>query len=511
MGMTRTYDRNRNSAAQIASAKGKAITRPRAALPVLDGGVSALRSGSGEEPLRGMSTLSIVSSDLLPWYRKKHPSPSNVKAPAATRTALSPSTGRTRTARRLARYPVWATALAFIGLLFPKLALAQSDEVVTPVELFDPDAGEGVRLSPAFILYPQATAEFTYDTNIYNFDTLVEDDALVSLRPRMVVRSDFSRHELRLEAGADIRRYFDISNENSEQYWANARSLLELGSAINVEAFAGYARGIERRGTAGDALFTDSPVVFHDKAASIEISRAGNRLEIGLGGSFLKRDYEDAAIAGVPIDLEFRDVRVSRVQARADLRLSAKTEVFGEVGLRALEYDIVSDPVRDSDGFYGLVGVSHELSELLEIEAAVGYLQQDFDDPRFETAKEMNYRLEARWTPKPDWRFTARAARDVDPSRVRQSAAVIASSFRLTAEHAVGDRLLLAADAQYLEEDYRGQLREDRRITLGTSATYRLADRIGLTAGVSYRDQDGGDFGRSYDGFAFSIGVRASW
>ena len=75
----------------------------------------------------------------------------------------------------------------------------------------------------------------------------------------------------------------------------------------------------------------------------------------------------------------------------------------------------------------------------------------------------------------------------------------------------MGDKLLLAADAQYLEEDYRGQLRQDQRITLAASATYRLADRIGVIAAASYREQDGGDFGRTYDGFAVSIGVRASW
>ena len=506
-----SQESSRKSATQIASAKGNAMTNPRAALVDRARRSVPRPTGTGDEPFLGTLASSMVSSDMPHRYRRQHPQlPSVVSVEAWDGAEL-----RQSAPERVARSPeaslLKAVVFACLGVLASTAAQAQSDDVVTPVELFDPDVGDGVRLSPAFVLYPQVTTEVAYDSNIYNLDTPAIDDAIVSIRPRLVVRSDFARHELRFEAGADIRRYIDTSSEDSEQYRINAGTLLELGSNIDVEGSAGYSRGVERRGTAGDALFTDRPVVFHEKAASLEISRAGNRLEIGVGGSVLTRDYEDATLNGLPLDLDFRDVLLSRVQARVDYRFSAKTEAFSEVGLRALDYDVLSAPNRDSDGFYGLIGVTHELSELLEVEAAVGYLQQDFDEPAFETAKEINYRLEARWTPKPDWRFTARAARDVDPSRVRDSAAVIASSFRLTAEHAVGDKLLLAADAQYLEEDYRGQLRQDQRITLAASATYRLADRIGVIAAASYRDQDGGDFGRTYDGFAVSIGVRASW
>ena len=49
--------------------------------------------------------------------------------------------------------------------------LAQGDRDYFNCEedyVFDPDSGDGVRIAPGFILYPQATTEFTYDTNIFN-------------------------------------------------------------------------------------------------------------------------------------------------------------------------------------------------------------------------------------------------------------------------------------------------------------------------------------------------------
>ncbi|MBD2841018.1 outer membrane beta-barrel protein [Erythrobacter rubeus] len=413
--------------------------------------------------------------------------------------------------RRQKKRAIRLAALVCISLAASRPAYAQSDEVVTPVELFDPDAGEGVRISPGFILFPQATVDLTYDTNIFNLDELAEEDTLLSFRPTAVIASDFSRHAVRLEAGAEIRRYFDFSTENSEQFRTNLTTLLELGSDIDFELGGGYSRGIEQRGSAGDAFFTDTPVVFHDKRAGFELSRAGNRLELGIAGSILKRDHSDTSINGVPFDLSFRDVDILNGVVRADLRLSDRTEIFAEFGVRELNFDILSDPNRDTDGFYTLVGISYELSSLVELEVGAGYIEQSFEDPLVETAQEVNFRLEASWTPRPEWRFTARAARDVDPGRVLEAPAIIASSFRLTAERAVSDRLLLSADTLYLEEDFRGLPRTDRRFAISGSATYRLAGRIGLIVSAGFRDQDGGEFGRSFDGAFVSAGVRAAW
>ncbi|MBV7266311.1 outer membrane beta-barrel protein [Erythrobacter ani] len=415
------------------------------------------------------------------------------------------------TTRRQRKRAIRLAALVCISLFASRPAYAQSDEVITPVELFDPDAGEGVRISPGFILFPRTTVDVTYDTNIFNLDELEEEDTLFSIRPTAVIASDFSRHSVRLETGAEIRRYVDVSSENSEQYRADLISLLELGNDINFELAGGYSRGIEQRGSAGDAFFTDTPVVFRDKRASFELSRAGNRLELGIAGSIINRDHSDTSIDGVPFDLSFRDVEILNGVVRADLRLSDRTEVFVEAGLRALNFDILSNPDRDTDGFFTLVGVSYELSSLVELEVGVGYIEQQFENPLVETAQEFNFRLEANWTPKPDWRLIARAARDVDPGRILEAPAIIASSFRLTAEHAVSDRLLVSADTLYLEEEFRGLPRTDRRFAISGSATYRLADRIGLIFSAGVRDQDGGEFGRSFDGAFGSIGVRAAW
>ena len=402
-------------------------------------------------------------------------------------------------------------AFVCLSLAAPRIALAQPAEVITPVELFDPDAGDGVRVSPSLILYPQVVADATYDSNIYNFDVGKVEDVVASIRPTLILQTDRSRHAMRAEVGGEIRRHFDTSAEDSEQFRANVTTLLELGYAIDVETSAGYRRGIERRGTAGDAFFSDEPVVFHDKTAGIEVSREGNQLALSASAAVLKRDYNDTSIGGVPVDLTFRDVQVRTARLRADFSASEKTSIFTEAGLNAIDYEVPSTPERDSSGYDILIGVKHEVSTLVEIEAGIGFIRQNFKQPGINSTEGVNFRLAASWTPQPVWRLTASATRNVDPSQVQESPAIIASEFRLKAERAVGDRVLLEAEAGYREDDFRSSPRKDELFFVSATATYRLTDNIGLFASAGYRDQDGGTFGRTYDGVATTIGVRAAW
>ena len=542
---------SQKSSAQSPMASGTAITKPRAKLPWRGARTSRPRDFSGSEDSFAITALSIMAIDILlsveklqralPPIRSSSLNPSKaVWFPALRRSVLhiwreiedlafilrlllEPKrknrrslhhaiTHRSRTRR--SRQPALILRIAafvLLCLIAPRLAIAQPEEVVTPIEMFEPDSGDGLRVSPGFILYPQAVIDLTYDTNVYNLDAPEIEDAFVSFQPAFALKSDFGRHAVGLEGRAEIRRYFDLSDENSEQYDLLATALLELGGRIDVDTYLGFGRGIERRGTIGDVFFTDEPVAFHEKRAGIEIARRGNRLELGAGATILKRDYSDTLVGGVVTDLSFRDVEIATGKLRADLGVDRRTGVFAEVGANQINYEMPTVPPRDSDGLSALVGVRHEVTSLLEVEAGVGYIHQNFDDPAVPSASEFNYRLAASWTPRPVWRLTASAARLVDASRSQEAPAIITSEFRLGAERALGDRLLVAAEAAYVEENYRGSPRKDERFTVAASTTYRLAERIGITLRAGYRDQDGGAFGRSYDGFSASVGVRAAW
>ncbi len=426
----------------------------------------------------------------------------------AIRHVIHLGSGRKRTSS-----PNLALRVALFVAVFstPHAAMAEDPAVVTPIELFEPEAGEGLRIGPGFILKPQAAIDFTYDSNIYNLDIAKRSDQLVSIRPRLVLQSDFSRHMLQLQAGADLRRYFKTSDENSESFDASALAKLELGQRIDVIAQAGYLRGIEARGTAGDQFTTDSPVVYHQKNAKLGIARSGPRFGVSVTGQVVRTDYGTTAFAGVPIGLGFRDVTVWSGVARTDFGLSPRTKLFAEAGLNKVDYSAPGVPSRNSDGFALLGGVHYEVSSLVDLEVAAGFIRQNFKNPLFSKVSGLNYRLAGTWTPRPTWKLTAVADRAVEHSPLANVPAIVKNSFRLTAQNALSDRLLAEAEAGRYVENYSASPRQDRRWYAQGSLHYRLINQVGIVGALGYRKQDGGAAGRSYDGLTASLGVRAAW
>lgn len=393
----------------------------------------------------------------------------------------------------------------------PRLAFAQDTNVVTPVQLFDPEAGPGLRVGPGFVLHPSVAADVTYDSNVYNVATFKTDDFIASVRPLLVLQSDWARHSLELSGSADVRRYFDTKDENSEEFDLAARSTLELGGQINVEPDVGYARLIEKRGTAGDQFLTDRPVSLYEKRAGLRISRDSGRLGISVEGSLVKSEYNDTSSGGIPVDLSTRDVLIRRGALRASLGISARTRVFAQLAGNEVDYDIKTATPRNSSGYALLGGFHLQVTSLIDLEAALGYIHQNFDNPAFKSVSAMNFWLTANWTPTPRWLITASAARTIDHSPRIDVPAIVRSEFSLEAKRAVTDRLMLGADAGFTNEKYWGSRRNDRRYEANVSAHYRLAGPIGVIARAGYRKQDGGAFGRDYEGVAASIGVRLAW
>lgn len=400
---------------------------------------------------------------------------------------------------------------ACLCVLAPRMAQAQQEDVVTPIELFDPASGDGLRISPNFILYPEATVEVRYDDNLYNLETNEIEDGYVSLSPSFVLKSDFGRHEVSLEGRAELRRHFDITDEDSEQFDLLAATTLEFADGVDVDAYAGIAQRIEQRGTLGDVFFTDEPVSFTEKRAGLDIARTGRKLELSAGADIVSRDYDDVLVGGVATDLSVRDVTIRSARVRADLGVREQTGIFVEVGGNQIDFDLATVPERDSSGYSVLVGVRHEVTALIEVEAGIGYINQDFDDPSVQSVSDVNFRLGAVWTPRPEWRLTASATRFIDASRTLDSPAIKVTQFRIGAQRAIGDRVLVGVDAGYAEESFRGLPRSDERFFVTGSSTFRVTDHVGLTVSAGYREQDGGASGRTYDGFSAALGVRAAW
>lgn len=398
---------------------------------------------------------------------------------------------------------------ALICTLLSRPAFAQTDEAVTPFDLFEPERGEGVRISPTLLIFPSIEVDATYDDNVYNNSQSKLDDLVLSSRPRFTMRTDLQRHRFSLTGGADIRRYADIEAENSEQFDIQGNGTIDLAERTEITVDAGFRRGIEQRGTAGDQFLTDEPVAFDRKFGGLKVRREGGFLELMAEGRIAETRYRDTMINGLPFDLSERDSTVMRARVRSSAPTSHYSRVFVEASFNKVDY-LKSLPLqRDSDGYAVLAGMLLRLTSLVDLEVGVGYIRQKFDNPAIKDVSDVNFHLQVEWTPRADWQITAGADRVIDPSFRLDALAIVHSDFSLEARKALGDRTLVSAELGVGEEKYQGSGRKDVRFHALVRAHYRLIDNVGLVAGLGWRKQNGNALGRDYAGITATLGVRA--
>ena len=398
---------------------------------------------------------------------------------------------------------------ALVCVLLSRPAHAQNKEIVTPVDLFDPERGDGVRISPSLLLFPSIENDVTYDSNVFNNGQVKLDDLVVSLRPRLTLQTDLPRHQFRLTGGTHIRRHAEISGENSEQFDISGKGTFDLAQRTEIIADAGFRRGIEARGTAGDQFLTDEPVAFDRTFGGLLVRRKGGFVELTAEGRIAETKYQDTKINGVPLDLSDRDTRVMRARIRGSAPSSHYSRIFVQASINKVEYLQAPILQRDSDGYALLAGMLLRLTELVDLEVGVGYIRQKFENPLIKDVSAVNFHLRVDWTPRADWQITAVADRVVDPSFRVDVPAIVRSDFSVEARKAIGDRLLVSVDLGVSDEKYQGSGRNDLRFNASANAHYRLTDNLGLIATVSWRHQDGGALGRNYEGVAATLGIRA--
>lgn len=412
--------------------------------------------------------------------------------------------------RKQSRRPNWMIRLAIFGLAMSmsRTAMAQDQQVLTPIQMFEPEASPGVQIAPGVVARPLVVEGVTYDSNIYNIEHGGRSDEVFQLRPRLVVGTNLARHYLELSGGADIRRYAKFKDENSEAADVRARALFELGGWVNVEPEAGIARGVEQRGTAGDQFFTDRPVTYTRKYTQLDISRGQHKLEVALHGGISTTGYNDATVAGNPVDLSNRDFTTRNGSLQLALNLGSRLKLYTRAGGNQLAYRTVASKFRNSSGYAVMGGLMFEITRLIDVDAGLGYIHQSFKSGAYQPVNAIDYHLVANWTPQPSWLVSATAQRAFDGSPLANVAAIFRTTFRLEAKHAPSDRVLIGVSASHTNEAYRGIDRTDRRFQADLAVHYRLTPNIGVVAGAGYRKQGGGNSGRRYEGAAVSLALR---
>ncbi len=370
------------------------------------------------------------------------------------------------------------------GACLASAAVAQEGE--GPVAVFDRTRpgydAKGLDLG-GFRLFPRAGVSETYDDNIFADDSDEEADLITSIAAALTARSEWSRHELSIEGQLRHQSFLDNDEQDRTEFLVKPELRLDLAERSTATLTSEYSRRVIGRDDPEDAG-DEEPTEFDRYATRAELIGRANRAFFGVNGAVRRDDYISSGD-------DDRDRTEFRFGLPLGYEVSAKTDVVLEPFLRWRDFDELDSTGADRDAFAAgsTIGLKTEVTSLFHLNFNVGFVANDYDDPRFDDAVDLIFGGEAVWYVTPMTTVKARAARRDIATGEPGASSKTQSSAGLELQHELQRNVLLGAEASYINDDFRDLDRNDDRAIFAVGAEYLLNPYVSLSADYRYEQR----------------------
>ncbi|HEY3695979.1 outer membrane beta-barrel protein [Phenylobacterium sp.] len=365
----------------------------------------------------------------------------------------------------------------------------------------------GFRLG-SFDIYPRVTTSVDHDDNIYAADTDPISDVIVGVTPEVDVHSNWARHSLALSANSNFVRYVDQKTENTDGWKVKARGKLDITRELNASLEVSQTRQTEPRYSSAYVSTALEPIQYDTSFAQVSAAATLNRWHISSSLSDARARYADVALrTGGTLTQKFRDRDDGVGVLRVDYALSPSIAVFTEGSLTRTRYRLNVGQDRDSDGRSILAGIDMEITNLITGEISFGHITQSFDDPRRNSISDAHYRARIRWFPTQLITVTLTGNQEITDSGLETNSTVITREAGLQADYELLRNLIINGWSRYVQSDYQGLDRRDKRIESGVGLNYLMNSAVGVNLHYSHGKQDssGAASGRGFTDNAVGV------
>lgn len=371
-----------------------------------------------------------------------------------------------------------------------------------------------------FLVFPKLEVSEVYDDNIFLDDSGEVEDLITNIKPSLTVRSNFPRHELNLRATADIGFYASETGENFEDYGGGFDGRIDTFRRANIFGGVVYAQKHEDRGSPDDVgvggVNPVEPTEYTRITANAGHFGTLGRFNTTIEGEFTRYDYDDAVDSvGLTIINDDRDRNeiVGSVRLAYEIVRGYEAFVRGAYNFRDYEDAVDGEGFdRDSQGYEIAVGATFDLPGLFEGDVFIGYLEQDYDDPTFNTESSPTGGLSLTWNVTRLTTIKGSLSISVVETTFSPTPGVGASSYLATVgsldvDHELLRNLIIRAGVSYTNNDYQGISREDDLYTARLSADYFINRYLFVGASYGFKRRDAGIADTDYEQNRFMIRV----
>ena len=424
-----------------------------------------------------------------------------------------------------ARHTRWRRATCLVPLLVMAIGAGG------PADAQEPQRGDTVRdrvrldydaiglRGGGFLFFPVIDAAFAWDDNIYREARDEDGDFITSVRPELTAVSQWSNHEIRLDAGIAADHFADHDAENTRDWFATAAARFDATRDAWIGVNLGVEVAHEDRGDPNAVSTTlDGPVSFTRRDVGLSAFYRLNRLDLTAEGSAASLSWDDATTSP---DASFRQSDRDRgeitLAVRAGYDIVPEYEAFLRVTRNERTYDRPQGDIgilRDSRGWEIVAGTALDLGGIVFGDVFAGWITQDYDASELPTIDAVALGGSVDWNVTPLTTVNGSLERNVGESTLDASG-FLSTEARVGVDHELLRNLILSAEVAFIDNDYEGISGEDGRddevVEVDARATWLLNRRLHVELSHRFRTRDSSVSGAGYDSRATSLTLRLQY
>jgi len=360
---------------------------------------------------------------------------------------------------------------------------------------FDP---EPLRLG-AFLVNATGIAGVTANSNVYAQDSNKESDIIARVGAEVSASTNWSVHEIGIDAAAYHNEYLDLSDESADELRGALRGRLDVTRDFSLGGRAFAEKGVEQRYEPASTGGLEKPIEYTRAGVEGQANYLNDRIRWTNTVGVTDTNFDDgrAIGTGTPIDQDFRDHQSVYGRTRLSYALSPNLAVYGQGTVHDESYDnmrMIGGALRsrDTQGYTVAGGVDFELSTLVRGDIAVGYLSEDKQDDFFKDVDGLSLDGRMQWFPSRLTTVSFNAGRRVIDVGSLESPSALSTDFRARIDHELRRNVILSAEAGTTNYDYQEIDRSEDVTNFGLYAQYKMNKKVHLQAFARHLDRDTG-------------------
>lgn len=348
---------------------------------------------------------------------------------------------------------------------------------------------------------PEISLSPMYDSNIYALPSREIADWIWIVSPTINGESEGDSHRIRVDAGAQLGRYAEYDSEDYSDWWVDAEGRYDLAPGTRVFGGIGFAQKHEERGSAdavapaADLTFIEAePTVYTSLTADAGATHQHGETALRAGVTFQRLDYDDLqSLADTTIDNDDRDRDIFGIAVRLSHRLAGSGELFAHAIWNERQYAHTPDDYgyrRDSDGYRLAVGFKGPLRQGVDAEGYVGYLAQEFTDPRFDRVGTLDFGAKLNWRVDAETRAKLTLERSLNETTLEGSSSYLYTDLNASVSHALSAGTSLFANLGAALAEYQDVGRDDWLYKAGIGVQHMLGRHVYVAGGYRFGRRD---------------------